>query len=553
MRADGRLNRDIVHLARNDFTHLGRDFPAAVLRLRSVHDHRKRVDFIAVDQHVDLDDVRRAILLELVIHRSVAARDGLQPIEEVEHDLGHRDLVRELNLPAVVLHVDLVAALLRAQRDDRTHIVLRHVKIHGDDRLANLLDLRGIGHLRRVLDHDRRAVALHDLIDHGRRRGDEVHVELALEALLHDLHVQETEKTAAEAETERLRHFGLVLQRRIVELELLERFAQRVVLIGFDGIQAREHLRLHLFEARKRRLCGTRRKRHRIADLRRRELFDARDDEAHLPRRKRFQVLRFRRENADVLDGILGPRGHQLDLVLRPQRTVDDAHEHDDADVIVEPGIDDERLQRRLCIALGRRHLGDQRLEHVLDAEARLRAAAHGIRRVDADDVLDFRDGALGIGRGQIDLVEHGYDFDAEFDRRVAVRDRLRLDALARIDDEQRAFAGRQRAADLIGEIDVPGRIDQVQVVHLPVARPVVKCGCLCLDRDAALALEIHRVEHLRFHFAVGQAAAQLNDAIGERRLAMVDVRNDRKVAYVIHSGPIKRKRRARTTAEHAL
>ncbi len=78
-------------------------------------------------------------------------------------------------------------------------------------------------------------------------------------------------------------------------------------------------------------------------------------------------------------------------------------------------------------------------------------------------------------------------------------------------------------------------RVDQVQVVHLPVARLVTQRRGLGLDGDAALALDIHRVEHLGFHFTVGKAATQVNDAIGQGRLAMVDVGNDGEITDVIH------------------
>ena len=51
------------------------------------------------------------------------------------------------------------------------------------------------------------------------------------------------------------------------------------------------------------------------------------------------------------------------------------------------------------------------------------------------------------------------------------------------------------------------------------------------LDGDAALALEIHRVEDLRFHLARLQRAGHLEEAVGQRRLAVIDVRDDREVA----------------------
>ena len=47
-----------------------------------------------------------------------------------------------------------------------------------------------------------------------RRGHEQVEVELALEPLAHDLHVQQAEEAAAEAEAERLRRLGLVEERR---------------------------------------------------------------------------------------------------------------------------------------------------------------------------------------------------------------------------------------------------------------------------------------------------------------------------------------------------
>ena len=78
-----------------------------------------------------------------------------------------------------------------------------------------------------------------------------------------------------------------------------------------------------------------------------------------------------------------------------------------------------------------------------------------------------------------------------------------------------------------------PGRVDQVQLVGLPVGALEEHAHRLRLDRDAPLALEVHRVEHLRAHVALVHGVRQLEDAVGERRLAVVDVRDDREVADV--------------------
>ena len=59
------------------------------------------------------------------------------------------------------------------------------------------------------------------------------------------------------------------------------------------------------------------------------------------------------------------------------------------------------------------------------------------------------------------------------------------------------------------------------------------------LDGDAALTLEVHRVEDLRLHLARLKRAGELEEAIRQGRLAMVDVRDDREIADValIHRG----------------
>ena len=147
------------------------------------------------------------------------------------------------------------------------------------------------------------------------------------------------------------------------------------------------------------------------------------------------------------------------------------------------------------------------------------------MRRIVAEQLGHLGGGTFRVRLRKIDLVHDRNDLQAVLDREVRVRERLRLDPLGGVDDEQRALARLQRARHLVREVDVPGRVDEVELVALP--RDADGLG---LDRDPALALELHRVEHLRAHIARGDGVRQLEDAIGERRLPMVDVRDDREV-----------------------
>ena len=175
----------------------------------------------------------------------------------------------------------------------------------------------------------------------------------------------------------------------------------------------------------------------------------------------------------------------------------------------------------------------DDGFEHVGDAEAGLGRDQHGAGGVDADHLLDLLADALGLGGRQVDLVEDDDDLVVLVDGLVDVGQCLRFDALRGVDDEQRALAGGERARHLVGEVDMAGRVDEVEHVVLAVVGAVVEAHGLRLDGDAALALDVHRVEHLLLHVARLQPAGGLDQPVGERRLAVVDVGDDREIADV--------------------
>lgn len=210
---------------------------------------------------------------------------------------------------------------------------------------------------------------------------------------------------------------------------------------------------------------------------------------------------------------------------------VEHPNEDDDAKIAVVPAVDEKRLQRIVAIATLRRWQAlDDRFQHVLDAEARLCGNFDRIGGIQSDHFLDLRLDALRLGGRQVDLVEDGDDLMVVVERLVNVCKRLRFDALASIDDQQRAFAGRQRSRDFVGEVDMAGSIDQVQDVMLAVLCIIFEPDGVGLDRDAALALDIHRVEDLLLHFAHLERAGHLDETVGKRRLSMVDMGDDGKV-----------------------
>ena len=121
-------------------------------------------------------------------------------------------------------------------------------------------------------------------------------------------------------------------------------------------------------------------------------------------------------------------------------------------------------------------------------------------------------------------------------ERQVQVGQRLGLDALGGVDQQHRTLAGLQRARHLVGEVDVARGVDQMQdvvgAVDLPRQPHVLR-----LDRDAALALDVHPVEVLRPHIPVRDDTGELQHPIGQRGLAVVDVGDDAEVPNLRRRG----------------
>ena len=94
------------------------------------------------------------------------------------------------------------------------------------------------------------AVGLHHFIDHRGRAGDQLQVVFALQALLHDVHVQQPQKAAAKPEAQRSGYLRFVMQGRIIQAQFGQRIAEALVVLGIDRKHTREDTRLHLFETR---------------------------------------------------------------------------------------------------------------------------------------------------------------------------------------------------------------------------------------------------------------------------------------------------------------
>src|SRR5438067_2762912 len=257
------------------------------------------------------------------------------------------------------------------------------------------------------------------------------------------------------------------------------------------------------------------------------------DRRRHITDLTRGQPVRWaraRREPPDLVHLVDLARVHHPDLRARHDLAIDDTHVCDDAAVCVVVRVEDEGAQRLGRVAARGRHAVDDGLEDVVRADAKLGRREDDLVTWDAGDVGDLLRDHLRLRGVEVDLVDHGDDRQARLDRLVEIGQRLRLDALRGVDDEDRALARGQRPRHLIGEVDVTRRVDEVQLVGLAIFRRVGHADRLQLDGDPTLALQVHRVEDLVLHVALADRTGLLQQAVGQRRLAVIDVGDDAEV-----------------------
>ena len=145
------------------------------------------------------------------------------------------------------------------------------------------------------------------------------------------------------------RGLRLVGEGGVVEPELADRGAQILEIGGVDREEAAEDHRLRRPEAgqrlgRRPPVVGDR-----VADAGVGHLLDRAGEEADLARAELGQSTSFGVKTPTLSTSWAGAGPHHADLHALLEHAVDDAHEHDDAEIGVVPAVDEQRLERRLA------------------------------------------------------------------------------------------------------------------------------------------------------------------------------------------------------------
>src|SRR5215211_5741298 len=524
-----RLHRYLELLARDQLFELLDERPAALLSFLAVDDGRERVHEFPRDQHLDLHQVRTLVLFRLVIVRGISSGAALQRVEEVRDHLRERQVIGELH-PAGgdVLHADGGAAFLVTEAHHGPDVRFGRDDRRPHHRLPDLLE--GLRQITRVRYLQSLAID-HELVLHARRGGDEVQVELSFEPLLDDLHVQEPQKAAPETESHP-RTFGLEEQGCVVELQLRQGVPQPLELVTHGRVEAAKDCRERLRVARQRLGGGVVHSCNRVADAQSFDVLEAGDDVADLAGAQGRESGWFGRvaTHFKKLELLLAP--HRPDPVSLLQLAVEEAGKGDDSPVGIVVGVEDQGA-RLLSRGLRGRHPVNDSVEHAFNTFACLGGDLEYLLFVRAEQLHKLLGRGGYVGYGEVYLVEDGDDLQVVLHRQVQIGERLRLDALARVHDQERTLAGGYGARDLVGEVHVARGVYEVER-PLAVASVVEEADGLGLDGYAPLALEVHGVQDLVHPFPLGYGIGRIRQPIREGALAVINVRDNAKVARML-------------------
>ena len=232
----------------------------------------------------------------------------------------------------------------------------------------------------------------------------------------------------------------------------------------------------------------------------------------------------------------------KFDLVALLHASVQDAVIGDDAAERIVDAVENHRLQRGFWISFWRRDPFYDGFQNVFHPESGLSAGWDDVVHGTSDEVHDLITHHLWIGRVQIHFIEDGDDFKVVLQGQIKIRNRLSLNALRRIYDQQSPLTCCDGPGYLVAEVHVPRSIDQIEDKLLSIFGLVGHLDSVAFDGNSPLPFEVHIVQCLVLHLALSNGSSGLEQAIGQGAFPVVDVGNDAEISDVIHRKGLRHK-----------
>jgi len=154
------------------------------------------------------------------------------------------------------------------------------------------------------------------------------------------------------------------------------------------------------------------------------------------------------------------------------------AHKNNGATINVEPGIENPALEWIFPRCPWARNALHNGLEHIFHADAAFRTDQQRVMRRNGKNIFDlfFHEIGLRAGRSILLMTEEWSDYCR---RREMCSRRFVLRRPGWRRPPVRRLRMRKARANFVGEIDVTGRVDQIQTIGFPSFRFVVQTDLL--------------------------------------------------------------------------
>jgi hypothetical protein len=127
-----------------------------------------------------------------------------------------------------------------------------------------------------------------------------------------------------------------------------------------------------------------------------------------------------------------------------------------------------------------------------MDSHATFGRTCNGLGCIDANNIFDLGLHTLRLCLREIHLIQYRNHLKSLLNRGVAIGNGLGFNPLCRVYHQQGTLTGVQRSRHLITEINMTGRVDEVQFIHLPIIGLVLQGHALRFNRDPTFALDVH-------------------------------------------------------------
>ena len=344
--------------------------------------------------------------------------------------------------------------------------------------------------------------------------------------------MKQPEETAPEAKAQRHRRLRRERERSIVELKLLQRRPEVLIFGRVDGIHTGKHHGLDLLESLDGLVARPCYMRDGVAHLNFLAVLDAAYDVSHVAGTKLLARYHIHLEHPYLVGVIFHSRVKELHLVALVQCAVLNLEISDDAPERVEHRIKNQSLQRSVGVSLRAWYALNHGIEYLGHPLTCLSTGTYYVRPLATNQVDNLVFHLIGHCARHVYLVDNRYDFQVVVNGHVQVGNGLGLHALRGVDHEQRPLAGSNAPGYLVRKIHVARSVNKVKHILLSLILILHLYG-MAFYRDAALALQVHVVEHLpACHLDCFRI---FKHSVGKCRLAVVYMGNDTKVSYMVH------------------